>query len=407
MNKKKSDFDKVFSAWDILVIAFGAMIGWGWVVSTGGWIEKGGVVGAALGFAIGGVMIFFVGLTYAELTAAMPQCGGEHVFSHRAMGPVGSFVCTWAIILGYVGVTCFEACAFPTIITYLWPGFLKGYLYTVAGFDIYASWLIVAIVVAFLIMVINIMGAKTAAILQTILTVIIGGAGILLIIASVLNGTVDNLDGQIFAGTTGVSNVKAVLGVAVLSPFYFIGFDVIPQASEEINVPPKKIGKMLILSVILAVIFYSFVILAVGMVLDSGARGATTSFVENGQGDVLIAWENEAFLSVRDNPDDYEIVTPGISILAQPSVAVVDENVKKHDNAEAAKAYLKYLYSDEAQELIAENYYRPVDQTILKKHADTFNLKVKLTTIKDFGGWDAVQKKHFADGGVFDEIYEE
>ena len=143
------------------------------------------------------------------------------------------------------------------------------------------------------------------------------------------------------------------------------------------------------------------------LVLDSGARGATTSFVENGQGDVLIAWENEAFLSVRDNPDDYEIVTPGISILAQPSVAVVDENVKKHDNAEAAKAYLKYLYSDEAQELIAENYYRPVDQTILKKHADTFNLKVKLTTIKDFGGWDAVQKKHFADGGVFDEIYEE
>ena len=93
------------------------------------------------------VMIFFVGLTYAELTAAMPQCGGEHVWSHRAMGPTGSFVCTWAIILGYVGVACFEACAFPTIISYLWPGFLKGYLYTVAGFDIYASWLIVAILV--------------------------------------------------------------------------------------------------------------------------------------------------------------------------------------------------------------------------------------------------------------------
>ena len=143
------------------------------------------------------------------------------------------------------------------------------------------------------------------------------------------------------------------------------------------------------------------------LVLDSGARGATTSFVENGQGDVLIAWENEAFLSVRDNPDDYEIVTPSISILAQPSVAVVDENVKKHDNEATAQAYLKYLYSDETQELIAENFYRPVKQKILKKHADTFNLKVKLTTIKEFGGWDEVQKKHFADGGVFDEIYEE
>ena len=270
MTQKKSEFNKVLNAWDILVIAFGAMIGWGWVVSTGGWIEKGGVIGAALGFAIGGIMIFFVGQTYAELTAAMPQCGGEHVFSYRAMGATGSFICTWMIVLGYVSVACFEACAFPTIITYLWPGFLKGYMYTVAGFDIYASWLITAIVIAFLIMLINIIGAKTAAILQTVLTCIIGGAGILLIVASVINGTVDNLDGQIFAGTTTGVNIKAIIGVAAMSPFYFIGFDVIPQAAEEINVPPKKIGNILILSVVLAVIFYAFVIIAVGFVMNPG-----------------------------------------------------------------------------------------------------------------------------------------
>ena len=122
MEQKKSEFNKVLNAWDVLVIAFGAMIGWGWVVSTGGWIEKGGVLGAAIGFVIGGIMIFFVGMTYAELTAAMPQCGGEHVFSYKAMGSTGSFICTWMIILGYVSVACFEACAFPTIITYLWPG---------------------------------------------------------------------------------------------------------------------------------------------------------------------------------------------------------------------------------------------------------------------------------------------
>ncbi|MDD6618740.1 MAG: amino acid permease, partial [Clostridiales bacterium] len=146
--KKSSEFDKVLGAWDILVIAFGAMIGWGWVVSSGDWIKTGGVVGAALGFVIGGIMVFFVGLTYAELTGAMPQCGGEHIFSHRALGPMGSFVCTWAIILGYVGVVCFEACALPTIITYIYPPFLKGYLYTVAGFDIYASWLAVAVIVS-------------------------------------------------------------------------------------------------------------------------------------------------------------------------------------------------------------------------------------------------------------------
>ncbi len=271
MEQKKSEFNKVLNAWDVLVIAFGAMIGWGWVVSTGGWIEKGGVLGAAIGFVIGGIMIFFVGMTYAELTAAMPQCGGEHVFSYKAMGSTGSFICTWMIILGYVSVACFEACAFPTIITYLWPGFLKGYLYTVAGFDIYASWLIVAIVVAFLIMMINIIGAKTAAILQTVLTCIIGGAGILLIIASVINGTVDNLDGQMFAGSSAGLNIKAIIGVAALSPFYFIGFDVIPQAAEEINVPAKKIGSILILSVVLAVVFYALVIVAVGLVMGPQA----------------------------------------------------------------------------------------------------------------------------------------
>lgn len=270
MEKKKSEFDKVFSAWDILVIAFGAMIGWGWVVSTGDWIERGGVLGAIIGFAIGGIMIFFVGLTYAELTSAMPQCGGEHVFSYKAMGPMGSFICTWAIILGYVSVVCFEACALPTIIQYIYPGFLKGYLYTVAGFDIYASWLAVAVIVSIFITYINIKGAKTAALLQTILTAIIGGVGILLIVASAITGDTSNLQGQLFVGGSVGTGIKAIFSVAVMTPFFFIGFDVIPQAAEEINVPLKKIGKILILSIILAVVFYALIILGVGYLMNPG-----------------------------------------------------------------------------------------------------------------------------------------
>lgn len=268
-NKKKSNFDRVFSSWDILVIAFGAMIGWGWVIQSGDWIEKAGVIGAMLGFFLGGVMIFFIGLTYAELTPAMPECGGEHVFSMRAMGPYGSFVCTWAIILGYVSVVCFEACAFPTIISYLWPGFLKGYMYTVAGFDIYASWVAVAVIFAFLITIINLMGAKTAAILQTILTVAIGAAGIALVVASLFSGQPSNLDGQVFHGASSGSIFGNIVRVAAVSPFFFIGFDVIPQAAEEINVPLKKIGKMLLFSIVLAISFYALVIFAVGYVMDS------------------------------------------------------------------------------------------------------------------------------------------
>ncbi|MDO5391544.1 MAG: sulfate ABC transporter substrate-binding protein [Eubacteriales bacterium] len=143
------------------------------------------------------------------------------------------------------------------------------------------------------------------------------------------------------------------------------------------------------------------------LVLDSGARGATTSFVENGQGDVLIAWENEAYLSVQDYPDDYEIVTPSISILAQPSVAVVDSVVDERGTRDVATEYLNYLYSDEAQRIAGDNYYRPSNQDILKEYADVFDLDINLVTIQDFGGWDEAQETHFADGGVFDQIYEE
>lgn len=143
------------------------------------------------------------------------------------------------------------------------------------------------------------------------------------------------------------------------------------------------------------------------LVLDSGARGATNTFVENGQGDVLIAWENEAYLSMEEYPDDYEIVTPSVSILAQPSVAVVDSNAKEHGSEEAAKAYLEYLYSDEAQRLAGENYYRPSSEEILQEFSDQFNLDMNLVTIDDFGGWDEAYQTFFDDGAVFDEIYSE
>jgi sulfate transport system substrate-binding protein len=142
------------------------------------------------------------------------------------------------------------------------------------------------------------------------------------------------------------------------------------------------------------------------LVLDSGARGATTSFVENGQGDVLIAWENEAYLSMQDYPDEYEIVTPSVSILAQPSVAVVDENVLDHGTAAVSEEYISYLYSEEAQRIAAENYFRPTNEEVLAEYSDVFSSDIELANIADFGGWAEVQQKHFADGGIFDRIYD-
>ena len=139
-------------------------------------------------------------------------------------------------------------------------------------------------------------------------------------------------------------------------------------------------------------------------VLDSGARGATTTFAERGIGDVLLAWENEAHLAIREQPGKFEIVTPSLSILAEPPVAIVEKNAEKDGNLNLAKAYLNYLYSPAGQEIAAKNFYRPRNAAVLKKYASTFK-PLKLVTIdKEFGGWTKVQKQHFENGGVFDQI---
>lgn len=140
-------------------------------------------------------------------------------------------------------------------------------------------------------------------------------------------------------------------------------------------------------------------------VLDSGARGSTTTFVERGIGDVLLAWENEAFLAVKElGPDKVEIVVPSISILAEPPVTVIDQNADKHGTRKIAEAYLNYLYTPEAQEIIAKNWYRPINPQVAAKYASSFP-KIDLVTIeKPFGGWQKASKIHFADGGIFDQL---
>ncbi len=141
-------------------------------------------------------------------------------------------------------------------------------------------------------------------------------------------------------------------------------------------------------------------------VLDAGARGSTTTFVERGIGDVLIAWENEALLAVKElGPDKFEIVVPSSTILAEPPVAVVEKVAKKHGALEIAKAYLEYLYTPEGQEIAARDFYRPRLAAVAAKYAAQFP-KVNLFTVDEvFGGWKKAQETHFADGGVFDQIY--
>ncbi|MFR1824128.1 MAG: APC family permease [Clostridium saudiense] len=260
---KEDKFERVLNKKDVFVLAFGAMIGWGWVALSGEWILKAGTVGAMIAFALGGLMVLFVGLTYAELTAAMPKCGGEHVFSYRALGRNASFICTWAIVLGYISVVAFEAVAFPTVMQYLFPSYMKVHLYSVAGFDIYLTWLLVGVISSILIAAVNYFGVKPAARFQGILTIVIAIIGLSLITGSLFNGEVSNVQPLFKDGVNGI------IAVAVMTPFMYVGFDVIPQAAEEMNIPFKKIGQILILSVVMAVVWYVAIIGGVSLAMSS------------------------------------------------------------------------------------------------------------------------------------------
>lgn len=259
--QNEGDFTKQLRRFDTISLAFGAIIGWGWVIMSGTWITEAGTIGAMLAFVFGGLMVYFVGLVYAELTPALPKCGGEHIFSLRALGWNGSYVCTWMLVLGYVGVSSFEACAFPSVFEYVFSGYLQGYLYEIAGYKIYVTYLVVGVGAAILVTYLNYVGIKQSARFQNAMTIIIACTGVLIIITALFCGDIRNIKPFFQNGMGGV------FSVAVMTPFLFVGFDVIPQAVEEIDMPAKSISRVMILSILLALIFYLMVILSVSMIM--------------------------------------------------------------------------------------------------------------------------------------------
>ena len=265
-----SGFIRVINRPQVLALAFGAMVGWSWVALTGVWIGNAGPVGAMLAFLLGGAALAFVGLTYAELAAAMPLVGGEHVYSYHALGRTAAFVCTWAILLGYVSVVAFEAVALPTVLEYLVPDFSRGYLWTVAGWDVNATWVATGVLAAVAMVVINVLGIRTAARMQVLVVIVVLASGIALVAGAAVSGETNNLS-PTFAG-----GIAGTLSVLVMVPFMFVGFDVIPQSAEEIDLPFEQIGRTLVLSILLAIAWYALVIGAVALGLSATARSAAS-----------------------------------------------------------------------------------------------------------------------------------
>ena len=282
------DFSKSLSTLDIIALAFGAMIGWGWVVLAGGWVSSAGALGAVIAFLLGGLAVLLIGLAYAELAACMPITGGEHTYTHRAFGVHVSFICSWSILFGYLSVVAFEAVALPTVVEYLIPNYNQGYMYNVAGWDVYATWVAVGMIGSIIITWLNVRGMQVAAWFQKLAVFGILVVGLMLFFGALLfNPDVRMTD---LAVPNFVNGIAGIMSVIIMVPFMFVGFDVILQAAEEIDLTRPKIGLFLIVSLVMAIMWYMGIAWAVGHVLT--LEQATNSTL--GTADAMVnAWNGK------------------------------------------------------------------------------------------------------------------
>ena len=258
-------FAKVLKTPEVISLAFGAMIGWSWVLLTGVWLTAAGTVGTLIAFAVGGLAVTLIGLTYSELASAMPKAGGEHIYTERALGSRWSFVCTWALLFSYVNVCMFEAVALPSAVEYLYPDIRLGTLWNVLGSDVDLGFILIGIAATALVTWVNYLGIRTAAMLQAVVTIVIIGTGILLVTGAIAFGDINNAQPWI------ATPVSGILIVLIMVPSMLVGFDVIPQSAEEIDLPPNKIGRLLVFSVACAVAWYILIAMAVGFGLTTQA----------------------------------------------------------------------------------------------------------------------------------------
>ncbi|MCX2980258.1 amino acid permease [Halieaceae bacterium IMCC14734] len=265
-----SPFIRVIQRREVLLLSFGAMIGWGWVLLTGTWISRAGTMGAITAFAFAGLEVLLVSLVYAELVTAMPKAGGEHVYTYRALGRKASFICTWCLIMAYLTIPTFEAVALPQAMQYLIPNIQQGYLWQFAGGEVYLLPAVIGAAAAVLVTVVNIRGIALTALVQSVASVVILLIGLSLVMGTLENGSTTNMQPLFRDGIGGV------FSVLILVPMMFIGFDVIPQSAEEIDLPPAQIGKLLVLSVMMALAWYALMILGVGMNLSPEQRELST-----------------------------------------------------------------------------------------------------------------------------------
>ena len=258
MKNERYRLSRVLGRVEIFALAFGTMIGWGWIRLPGSWIANAGVLGAVIAISIGGLMCILVGLTYADLTSLFPLAGGELAFSYRGMGYFGSWITGWTISFAYIGIASYESIALSSAFHYILPLSKTGYLWSVAGFNVYFSWSAIGIIGAITLTLLNIIGVKPVAVFQILLLMVMIFTGIIFVLGGLVFGKPEHM-------TPVITNVHGIGMVLLVAPSMYLGFDMISKSAEEMDMTVGSVAKVLILSIVGAGIWYILMIIGAAL----------------------------------------------------------------------------------------------------------------------------------------------
>lgn len=283
MSENRNVLSKVLGRTDIIAIGFGTMVGWSWVMMAASWINEAGLLGSIGAFIVGGLIILAIGLTYGELTAALPLAGGEFVFAYRAMGEKLAWIVGWIMSMAYIGVAAWEGIALATAVNYIFPIPAVCPLWEVAGYQVHFSWAVIGMAGALIITLLNLFGTKPAVLFQVMATAALMIVVLIVFFGGIVFGSSDNI-GEPFVSADGFAYVFLMV------PAMLIGFDVIPQSAEEMNIAPRNIGKMVLVCIMVSLIWYFVLMIGVAMaapveIRDSGVipMAEITAYLFNGE----------------------------------------------------------------------------------------------------------------------------
>ena len=265
MDENRSVLSKALGRADVIALGFGTMVGWSWIMMAVSWVTGAGFLGAIIAFVLGGGILLLIGLIYGELTAALPLAGGEFVFAYRAVGRKTAFLTGWVMVLAYLGVAAWEGIALATAVNYLLPIPKVWPLWEIAGYQVYLSWSLVGMGGALVVMILNLIGARSAVLFQIMATAAVLVMALMMFFGGAVFGSGENI-GELFTTKHGFAYVLFMI------PAMLIGFDVIPQSAEEMNLNKKDIGQMIVVCIIMSICWYCLLIIGIGLAAPEEVR---------------------------------------------------------------------------------------------------------------------------------------